>query len=215
MLKPEDIRRVHPVEDKMNINDVVCKEYRYENVIPFHLHLISKGNIDFFVPISFQCGDSQFVKVCYNLSNLNPIGKSIEVSEAPYIASSLMKGMKEAMDRYIFPNQFLVREKVVYTGRNKSIRVAYVPKKVEELPPKDPGKVMRKKAYSLLMEIYDVSDKSPIDGNSILNSTLEVLRDNTIGLDTCIRKLEKLKEEPYYLQDLSGKGRVDLYNKFI
>ena len=199
------------------MKDTICKEYKYEDVIPFHLEIISKDNMDFFIPISYQAIDKDSLRVCYDVSEVDPMGQDVQFDEAPYIASSLIRGMRSVMDRYIFPSQFLLKEKVVYITNDGRIRIAYVPIVTSGIPPKDPGKIMRKKTFELLNEVYGIRymEKNVLSKEYILKGTLDVLLDSSTGMDTCLRRIEKLKEETFYHQNTVNPQMLDLKGNFV
>lgn len=201
--------------------DIICKEYGFGDVIPFHLEFLVRGGMELFLPLSFRTKSGGIVEICYNLSEVDPLGKRDDGDEAPYIASSLIKGMKGAMDRYIFPNQYLLRNKVAYMKKDGSVKIAYVPFIQEKGLPKDPAKVMRNKTIDFIKETFgflegvNAAREEKQMGNHILNETLSILSDSTIGMDTCVRKIEKLKEEAYYYSGKDKSGSLDLYGNII
>lgn len=216
----------------MSLKDVICKEYNIHEIIPYQIKTISMGKIDFFVPVSYERLGGEDIKICYNVSELDQLSRiANEGGEAPYIATALIDGMRLAMDYYIFPSQFLLRERLVYISKNKKIKVAFVPEPMGEMPLVDPAKTMRKMTYSLLQELYNVSNRGKIlnEGSvempHIVEMTMAILSDNSIGMDTCMRKLEKLKEQAHPEMDeemipiiessvASKGGRLDLLSKF-
>ena len=196
----------------MNTNDIVCKEYFYEEVIPFQLEFISRNEMDFFVPLSFQSISSSKVRICYNLAELNPLVHVRSRLDAAYLASKMIKGMREAMNMYIFPHEYLVKDKGIFVGRKDEIKIAFLPLPPRGTPLGDPGKEIRGKIRNLIKEVYEEGK----DGkDSLFVETLSVLEDNTIGLDTVIRKIEKLREESYYRDPISRGASLDLYSNII
>ncbi len=214
----------------MSLKDIICKEYSYEEVIPYQLNTISHGKIDFFVPLTYECLDEENIKLCYNVSEMDRIiTLSNEGSSAPYIAFEIIEGMKKAMDYYILPSHYLIKEKLTYICRDGRIRVAYVPDVFGAVSPNDPAKIIRQMTFSLLQEIYStnrmgkLSNDSTVSMPEVVEETMGILSDNTIGMDTCMRKLDKSKEKPFLREelitgDLARKsmkpGRLDLLSKF-
>ncbi len=177
--------------------DIICKDYRYEDIIPYQLDVVTKGKVDIFLPITFEVLDSERIKLCYDLSDVDPIGMTIKEWDAPYIASSIISGMREAMDYYIFPSQYLLKEKVTFICRNGNYKIAYVPSLGVEMPPKDPNKLIRRLVFNLLQEIYDNAMNNNRVGinKQIVEEVKSVLTNNMIGMDTCMRRIDSLKEE--------------------
>ena len=217
----------------MNLKDIICKEYGYNEVIPYQLKIIAMRRISIFLPISFECIDNQSIRLCYDVTEMDRVSGIKDGGEAPYIAYSLISGMREAMDYYIFPSQYLIKSRLLFIGKDRQYRLAYVPEVKGEVPIYDPAKLMRKKTFSILRDIYfgrnysKNNETKNIDNYHILEELLSVLLDNTIGMDTCIRRIDKLKEKTNGLNDMliasdkkhnysfSKIARLDLSRKFI
>ncbi len=226
---------VRPVEDKMALKDIVCKDFRYEDIIPFQLDIVTRNKMDFFVPMTYEILDKEGIRLCYNLSDMDPIRRGMSFSEAPYIASMLIKGMRSTMDHYIFPSQYLLKEKLVFLCRDGKVRVSYVPVRSSDMPLKDPNKVIRKAVFQFLNEIYPLEDLNEYkkgeykkqmagdagktNGCETVKKVMEILADNRIGMETCMRRIEKMKEEVFSVDDLRNldyeKRGIALYGNII
>ena len=173
------------------MKDVVCKEFRYKDIIPYQLKIVSMGKIDFFVPTTFKCMDNEYVRLCYCLSDMDPLVNDVDGSEGPYIATSIMNGMMEAI---------MLRRKLVYLCRDKNYRIAFVPDQFCEIHINDPAKAIRKMTLSLLREIYNVNSKdrhvtdSRVNNPVIVDELIRILSDNSVGMDNCMRRIDTLKE---------------------
>ena len=174
----------------MILKDIVCKDYKYEDIIPYQLEIVAGNKMNFFVPMTYEILDSDNLRLCYNLSEMDPVRRGVPGEEAPYLASALIKGMRDSMNYFILPSQYLVKEKLVFQCRNGSIRIAYVPLRTADIPVRDPGKTIRKSVFGFLKELYNPG----VEGWDKAKKVMDILIDNTIGMETCMRRIEKSKE---------------------
>ena len=189
------------------MKDIICKEFDENMELGYQGDLLSKVRVDFFLPVSFQIiNETGRIVGFFDISETDEYRMQYDGGEAPYIATKLARGMMDAMDYYIMPEDYILRRDVMRVGRKGEIRLLFIPNVNKDIKYSSATGYIRKKIVRLLLELYP---KEGIAYSATLDETLAVLKDGTLSIDTCLRKLENIKEEVYLLKREKAWGGID------
>ena len=206
------------------MKDVICKEINILEIKKYQMEILVSGVSKLFVPVSFKTleefreelrdsysdnSESEELKIlaCYDISGLDLLPTMYDGAEAPYIAAELLRGMSEAMDNYIMPSDYALSKDSIYRDRKGKIRLIFLPAETSGDTYPSMGHEIKKKIVSALDAIYP---EAGIAYQEILFKVKEILSDETIGLDSCLRILERIKSEAHYIRCGSSSMNLDL-----
>ena len=200
------------------MNSVIRTSIKGDCIRLFELHILSNIKVDLFLPLSYELKEGEEgepegreeVIIYSDITETEPLLKVDYGGEAPYIASDLMNKMEEAMFKYMLPWHYKVNGSLLRGTKNRGIKLIYEP----EIPKSEdidmPGTIIRKKTALLIKEIFGTED--------IVGSVIDLLEDESIGFETCKRRMEKLKEEVFFLRPDSPfdlPDLLDLYGEIV
>ena len=205
------------------MKDILCKEINVNEIKKYQMEILVSGVSKLFIPVSFKTleefredmidsyvenpeNNGQMILACYDISGLDLMPMVYDGAEAPYIASELLKGMSEAMDNYIMPYDYNLNKDCLYRDRHGRIKVVFSPSTEQKDNVGSLGQDIKRKIATVLELLYP---EGGIAYQEILIRVKETLLDETIGLDTCLRGLERLKSEGYYLRCGTGSSTLD------
>jgi len=191
------------------MKDIVCKEMDKNTILGYREEVLVNGRVGLFLPVSFQCvDDGKRVMAFYDISGTDELKTQYDGSEAPFIATKILRGMLDAAEYYLMPQDYLLKRELVRVGRRGEIKLIYYPESINKHSSRDIGNlVFRNKVKVFLKELFP---KDGIAYRSVLDNTISTLSDGTLGMETCIRKLEMTKEDSFIIKrDRSWSG-IDL-----
>ena len=206
------------------MKDIICKEINILEIKKYQMEILVRGVSKLFVPVSFktleefreeirdtyaEATESEDLKIlaCYDISGLDLLPTMYDGAEAPYLATELLRGMSEAMDNYIMPGDYTLSKESIYRNRQGRIKLVFIPAESDGVPKVSLGQEIKRKIVAVLEEIYP---EAGIAYEEILMKVKDLLRDETIGLDSCLRALERFKSEAHYIRCGSPSLNLDL-----
>ena len=183
------------VERKLEMKDIICKEYDEGTFLGYKGEILANSKVGFFLPVSFQLVDeNNRIIAFFDVSDTDEMKMQYDGTDAPDIAMKLIEGMMEACDYYIMPEDYLIKREFIRVGKNNKLKLLYVPNPNPDRAGVPVGMWIRRVVAIRVRELYP---KEGIAYRETLDSTIEILKDGTLGLETCIRKLENIRADAY------------------
>lgn len=162
--------------------------YREEELRNYVREILSLELCRLFFPVSFVQRDGKLTGI-YEAEGFRSLSSAERLSTADIlmIAASLLRGVRQAEDRYIFAQLYAIDEESVFIDdKCSTVRLIFVPSCSEE--------TVFERLASLLRRLRE---KGHEDGLSYVDKSIRFLQSGTCGYKTVIRRLEELRREVY------------------
>lgn len=197
-----------------NMGDIIKIIYNKSDISRYKISVLADNECSLFLPVTFTHIDDKLLGM-YSTSGYSQIAESelIDAEDAVELFTDAVHKMREAMERFIFPEDYQISSKTVFAdSKNKSIKCMFVPRKNmgEDILNFDSGKAMAtfeaahineaKSLYPNLKKISDIICRHTSEnGCKYIRKSIECIEKNRYGIDCGLKKIESMKEEIYRL----------------
>ena len=195
------------------MKDIIRREIKSSSFKRYELEVLAENQLPLFLPLSYEFDRDGDAIITYDVTETDPYDDRFSGSEAPRIIIEIMREMVRAMDYYIYPMDYLVAKKYTRIDKKGRMKLLFIPCNMEDKKEiTAPFGFIRMIAVVFLRDLYE---STKVEYYEVVKKCEEILRDKKIGFNTCIRRLEVLKEEVHIDTGIRHPQSLDFQQKII